>query len=93
LPAGFDRAAEATATELGSLHTRLRQSEARLTRRLESIDTRLRLQAGLIQSGAGHGWSFGIRRNFRRIDDQPIDHNGGIHSPTRSEFNRPLLKT
>ena len=40
------------AGEVCALHTQLQQSEARLGARLDSIDSRLKLQAGLIQSGA-----------------------------------------
>jgi hypothetical protein len=47
-----DRTATLIAGEIGSLHGDIRLSEERLGKRLESIDTRLRLQAGLIQSGA-----------------------------------------
>ncbi len=48
----LDRAVQAFAGEVGSLHTQIQQTEARLGARLESIDSRLKLQAGLIQSGA-----------------------------------------
>jgi hypothetical protein len=47
-----DRTAALIAGELGNLHTDLQQAEARLGARLDSIDSRLKLQAGLIQSGA-----------------------------------------
>jgi hypothetical protein len=48
----LDRAVRAFAGEVGSLHTEIQQSEARLGARLDSIDSRLKLQAGPIQSGA-----------------------------------------
>ena len=41
-----DRTAVLIASELGNLHTDLQQSEARLGARLDSIDSRLKLQAG-----------------------------------------------
>jgi hypothetical protein len=47
-----ERTAALIAGEVGALHTQLQQSEARLGARLDSIDSRLKLQAGLIQSGA-----------------------------------------
>jgi hypothetical protein len=47
-----DSIAALIAAEVGSLHMDIQQSEARLGARLDSIDARLKLQAGLIQSGA-----------------------------------------
>ena len=47
-----ERTAALIAGEIGALHTQIQQSEARLDARLSSIDSRLKLQAGLIQSGA-----------------------------------------
>jgi hypothetical protein len=47
-----DRTAAVIAAEVGSLHTQIKQSEDRLSSRFDSIDARLKLQAGLIQSGA-----------------------------------------
>jgi ABC-type transporter Mla subunit MlaD len=52
LDAMEERIAALIAGELGSLHTQIQQVEQRLGDRLESIDARLKLQAGLIQSGA-----------------------------------------
>jgi hypothetical protein len=48
----IDRLAEATAGEVGTLHTQIEGVEKRLGARLESIDARMKLQAGLIQAGA-----------------------------------------
>jgi hypothetical protein len=47
-----ERTAALIAGEIGALHKQLQQSDARLVARLDSIDSRLKLQAGLIQSGA-----------------------------------------
>jgi hypothetical protein len=47
-----ERTAALIAGEVGALRTQLQQSEGRLGARLDSIDSRLKLQAGLIQSGA-----------------------------------------
>jgi hypothetical protein len=47
-----DRTAALIAGEIGSVHTEMQQGFARVDARLESIDSRLKLQAGLIQSGA-----------------------------------------
>ena len=47
-----ERTVALIAGEIGLLHTQIQQSEARLGARLDSIDSRLKLQAGLIQSGA-----------------------------------------
>ena len=43
---------ELVAGEVGTLHIQIQQSEARLSARFDSIDARMKLQAGLIQSGA-----------------------------------------
>jgi hypothetical protein len=47
-----DRTAALIAGELGSLHTGIQNSEIRMRALFDSIDSRLKLQAGLIQSGA-----------------------------------------
>ncbi len=47
-----DRTAALVAGEIGSLHSQIQQTEARLGERLDSIDSRLKLQAGLIQAGS-----------------------------------------
>ena len=47
-----DRTAVLIAAEVGGLHTQIKDTEDRLSQRLESISARLTLQAGLIQSGA-----------------------------------------
>jgi hypothetical protein len=47
-----DRNAQLIASEIGGLHTDIQGVEKRLGARLDSIDARLKLQAGLIQSGA-----------------------------------------
>ncbi len=47
-----ERTAALIASEIGSLHTDIQNVEKRLGARLESIDSRLKLQAGLIQAGA-----------------------------------------
>jgi hypothetical protein len=47
-----DRTAALIGAEVGGLHIDIQQSEARIGARLDSIDSRLKLQAGLIQSGA-----------------------------------------
>jgi hypothetical protein len=52
LRASEDRTATLIASEVGSLHNDMGLRFARVDLRLESIDTRLKLQAGLIQSGA-----------------------------------------
>ena len=47
-----DRTASLIANEVGGLHTEIQDAEGRLRARFDSIDARLKLQAGLIQSGA-----------------------------------------
>jgi hypothetical protein len=47
-----NRTAALIAAEMGALHADMQQGFARVDDRLESIDARLKLQAGLIQSGA-----------------------------------------
>jgi hypothetical protein len=47
-----DRTAALIAGEVGSLHTDIGERFARVETKLESIDSRLKLQAGLIQAGA-----------------------------------------
>jgi hypothetical protein len=47
-----ERTALLIAAEVGGLHTEIQGVEKRLSARFESIDARLKLQAGLIQSGA-----------------------------------------
>jgi hypothetical protein len=47
-----DRMAALIAGEIGSLHTDIGERFDRMDTRLESIDSRLKLQAGLIQAGA-----------------------------------------
>jgi uncharacterized protein (DUF885 family) len=47
-----DRTAALIAAEVGNLHTEMQQGFAHVDTRLDSIDSRLKLQAGLIQSGA-----------------------------------------
>jgi hypothetical protein len=51
LQAMEDRMASLIAGAVGGLHTDLKRLEKRLGERLDSIDGRLKLQAGLIQSG------------------------------------------
>jgi hypothetical protein len=48
----FDRTVQAFAGEIGSLHTQIQQTEARVVARIDSLDSRLQLHAGLLQSGA-----------------------------------------
>jgi hypothetical protein len=50
--ASEDRTASLIASEVGSLHTDIQGAEKRLGIRLDSIDARMKLHAGLIQSGA-----------------------------------------
>lgn len=52
LQASEERMASLIATEVGNLHSEMVGVEQRLTTRLESIDARLKLQAGLLQAGA-----------------------------------------
>jgi hypothetical protein len=47
-----ERIAALIAGEIGTLHSDMGERFARVDTRLESIDTRLKLQAGLIQAGA-----------------------------------------
>jgi hypothetical protein len=47
-----ERTASLIASEVGVLHTDIQELEKRLGARFDSIDSRLKLQAGLIQSGA-----------------------------------------
>lgn len=47
-----ERTALLIANEVGGLHTEIQDAEGRLRARFDSIDARLKLQAGLIQSGA-----------------------------------------
>jgi hypothetical protein len=47
-----ERIAQLIAGEVGTLHNDMQAGFDRVDKRLESIDTRLKLQAGLIQSGA-----------------------------------------
>lgn len=47
-----DRTAALIAAEIGNLHTQTQKGFARVDARFDSIDARLKLQAGLIQSGA-----------------------------------------
>jgi hypothetical protein len=47
-----ERIAALVAGEIGSLHTDMGERFERVEIKLESIDSRLKLQAGLIQSGA-----------------------------------------
>jgi hypothetical protein len=47
-----ERLAQLIATEVGDIHNDMQEGFDRLGKRLESIDARLKLQAGLIQAGA-----------------------------------------
>lgn len=47
-----DRTAAVIAAEIGNLHTQMQRGFVRVDARFDSIDARLKLQAGLIQSGA-----------------------------------------
>ena len=47
-----ERTAALIAAEVGSLHTDIQNVEKRLSTRFDSIDSRMKLQAGLIQAGA-----------------------------------------
>ncbi len=50
--ASEDRTAALIANEVGALHTDILGVESRLTARFDSLDARLKLQAGLIQAGS-----------------------------------------
>lgn len=47
-----DRTAALIAAEVGNIHTEMQLGFAHVDARLDSIDSRLKLQAGLVQSGA-----------------------------------------
>jgi hypothetical protein len=50
--ASEERTASLMANEIGNLHTEIQNLEKRMETRFDSVDARLKLQAGLIQSGA-----------------------------------------
>lgn len=50
--ASEERTAQLIASEVGALHNDIRGVEDRLAARFDSIDARLKLQAGMIQAGA-----------------------------------------
>ena len=47
-----DRTAALIAGEIGSVHTHIRQTEARLSAKIDDINTRFDMHAGLLQTGA-----------------------------------------
>ena len=47
-----DRTAALIAGEIGSVHTHIQQTEARLSAKIGDINTRLDMRAGLLQTGA-----------------------------------------
>ena len=47
-----ERLAALIAAEIGSVHTHIRQTEARLSAKIDDINTRLDMHAGLLQTGA-----------------------------------------